>query len=324
MLGGIVEVRISRIFVVCAMSLAMTACEAPLEMRDVERGRANLVKRVDTFQGAAMRADGSSIVVGGNGVIIEYPAVGSPSRTELINAQGVRPDFVDITICPDQTAYALSMDASIWRQAPGTDWQYDKIGTEEQVQSIACSSAGALYVSASFGSMLSKLAGDTDWAIVTREEDFVYTDIRFSPDGHGYVVGEFGSFAHSADDGENWENLDSLPDDFYPLTLLAGARGRVWIGGLDGTIFYSSDFGQTWTPEKVASAAPIYRLSQIGQNYVAVGGFGTVLTRSASGWVLRDDIEIGTPGYLRALAGQAGKAVIAGQSAISFVSLAKQ
>ena len=127
------------------------------------------------------------------------------------------------------------------------------------------------------------------------------TEVSFVDENNGFAVGEFGTVLRSSDGGANWDRLNDIPNEFYPMAAAFRDLQHGWVGGLDGVIWHTADGGQTWKRELSISKSPIYRIvaAKNGRTF-AVGGAATLIEYGADGWQAYE----GAPpvlAYLRAL-----------------------
>jgi len=321
------------LFTCLALAGLVLACEAPLDMQAVEEQRKTPIKKLDAFQDALTTAQGHAIFVGGSGVVVEFlppdrvHGVEEVSDMETKDIGGVReivrtqigdmgqwPDLISITQCADQSIFALGLDGSLWARKQLGAWIHMKIDTQETVQDLTCAQNNQLWVAASFGTLLHSLDGGQTWHAFSLEDDIFLTHIHFPSDAIGYAIGEFGTVLKTTNAGKTWVNLQSTDEDFYPLALYFLDTQMGWIAGLDGVIFITRDGGQNWQKQETATHAPIYKIRKIGEHIFAVGNSGTILEYNGRMWQVADRIQLGSSGYLRALAGDKAGLFIGGQA----------
>ncbi|MDD9841342.1 MAG: YCF48-related protein [Alphaproteobacteria bacterium] len=310
------------LFTCLAVAGLVLACEAPLDMQAVEEQRKTPIRKLDAFQDVLTTTQGHAIFVGGSGVVVEFLP---PDRTqgleevrEIVRAQigeiGQWPNLISITQCADQSIFALGLDGSLWVRKQLGQWVDMKIDTQETVQDLTCAQNNQLWVAAGFGTLLHSLDGGQNWQRFSLEDDLFLTHIDFPNDNIGYAIGEFGTVLKSTDAGKSWSNLRSTADDFYPLALYFLDTKMGWVAGLDGEIFITRDGAQNWHKQETATHAPIYKIRKIGEHIFAVGNYGTILEYNGRRWQSADHIQLGSSGYLRALAGDKDSLFIGGQA----------
>ncbi|MGH7804636.1 MAG: WD40/YVTN/BNR-like repeat-containing protein, partial [Candidatus Binatia bacterium] len=93
-----------------------------------------------------------------------------------------------------------------------------------------------------------------------------------TPDGRGWMVGEFGRAMETRDGGRTWAPRTILPDEVTLFTVDLVSATEVWIGGADSTLLRSADGGATWSRSQ-APCAPtqILRVRFAGARGYAVG-----------------------------------------------------
>ena len=259
---------------------ALPACESPLVLDRVEAQRAQSTQRSDRLQ--AIASNGNTIVtVGGQGVVLTAAVTANDWRRQVLDGQ---PFLMDIATCPDGRYVALAAEQQVWiGDASGENWELRAMDTVETPQAITCDPRGRLWVVGSFSTILRSDNSGESWTESSMDEDLHYNSIQFVDADHAFMTGEFGVIVRSSDGGETWQNLDPLPDEFYPQAAFFADTQSGWIVGLTGTVWHTTDGGATWARETTDTDAPLYGLAhQDGQLY-AVGAFGTVLERNATG-----------------------------------------
>lgn len=269
-----------------ASALAMLAgaallagCEAPLRLDGVAAVEAEPVKRYDMFQAAARSGEGSSgrlvLVSSAGAALVSGDGGQSWRRDELPGA----PSLIDVTACPDGGAvFALDAERRVWALDPaaGNGWQPESLDTPENTLSIHCAPGGRLWVSASFATLFWRPVDGPrgQWTEVSLGDDLQFTAVRFVDTQTGFAVGEFGTVIGSTDGGDNWDYLEPIPNDFYPMAVDFQDAETGWVGGLDGVIWETRDGGQSWTRNTTGSSTPVYSIEVNADAVVAVGGAG--------------------------------------------------
>ena len=90
--------------------LALTGCEASLDLRGVEDELSKSRLRTDQYQQMVM-SEGVLTLVGSAGVVLSSRDEGvSWTRQEVAGS----PNFIGLSLCPDQRLLALSFDRQVW------------------------------------------------------------------------------------------------------------------------------------------------------------------------------------------------------------------
>lgn len=151
-------------------------------------------------------------------IIFAYAAAAQPKDTRAILSVGGQ----EISVSPDEQLWIVNSSGDTYFSSDGgMNWHEGPIQGDP----------GA-YINGHFDN-LSFFNEDT--AIIT-----------------GYIEYEKGKSQHSGyylthDRGKTWE-LRSFGGDAWVYSVQADATGRAWLCGDDKTIYYSADFGHTWTP----------------------------------------------------------------------------
>lgn len=298
----------------------LIACEAPLEMQGVEQSLKDSVRRTDVIQDVILLPDGTAIFVGSDGLVLEYSTDSQNILRSQLGSFSAFPSLIDITICPDNSVYALSLDGDVWEREAQGNWLPNPVDTEETLQAIECAPDGKLWLAASFSTLFKSEGRGEDWQSFSTYEDAFLTELDFVNKNTGFAVGEFGTLMKTNNAGESWDNLASTPYDFYPLSSFFLNEQTGWVGGLSGDILKTTDGGQSWSSETVNSEAPIYRIQEIAGEVYAIGNSGTFLRYTDEAWV-NADIGVSTFGYLRAIAGHENAIYLGGQALATKISM---
>ena len=106
--------------------LALTACEAPLDLSGVEAEAAKTVVRYVMFQAAAHHEQ-RVVVVASNGVALVSSDNGESWRRDNIETS---PSLIDVAACENGDFFALDSTRVVWRMAAGEDqWTSSTVDT---------------------------------------------------------------------------------------------------------------------------------------------------------------------------------------------------
>jgi photosystem II stability/assembly factor-like uncharacterized protein len=107
--------------------------------------------------------------------------------------------------------------------------------------------------------------------------------ISFSNNKVGCAVGINQTFFRTIDGGQNWSQLNNIPNVSYYDVIFIESEG--WAVGENGTIIHSSNAGETWTPQisNTENALHAVCFTVNGLNGWAVGNNGTILYTSNGG-----------------------------------------
>jgi len=266
---------------VAFLSVLLGACEAPLNLEQVEAEGARNLRRYDMFQAAAHSGDEVMVVSSVGAVIVSSDGGDNWQRFELPG----RPPLIDVTACPSGEFFALDTERRVWRRATDAgQWQSSDLDTTENTLSIHCAPNGRLWVSASFGTLFWAEGDMQQWNEFSLYEDLQFTAVRFVDEHNGFALGEFGTVMSSADGGDNWEPREPIPNDFYPMGVDFLDADTGWAGGLDGVIWQTRDGGQSWERQKSVTSAPIYNVHASEHGVFAVGGSAKLVEMEAGEW----------------------------------------
>lgn len=269
----------------CALALlaavALSGCEAPLKLEDVDVARQQSVRRMDLYQAAAENTGNVVVVMGYHGLVLTSSDDGANwSRQELPGW----PSLIDVVACPNGMFAALAVEGQVWTSTDGTAWTPNPIETEEAAQALTCDGQNRIWVVGSYSTILVSGDAGKTWEDKSVGEDFILTSIQFVDDQNGIILGEFGNIMRSSDGGETWELGDPMPEEFYPQDALFKDVNTGWVSGLGGRILRTTDGGVTWEIDQTPTLAPIYSLAFVGDTLYAVGGSGVLLRQEAGEW----------------------------------------
>jgi photosystem II stability/assembly factor-like uncharacterized protein len=265
----------------CVVGLFLAACEAPLNLEQVEEEKARELRRYDMLQAAAHVGDRVAVVSSIGAIVTSDDSGDTWQRHEIPG----RPSLIDVTACKSGEFFALDSERRVWRQAAGGgDWVSTAVDTPENTLGIHCAPNGRVWISASFGTLYWSDASLSGWTEFSLYEDLQFTAVRFVDERNGFAVGEFGTVMVTGDGGDNWETLEPIPNEFYPMAADFLDADHGWVGGLDGIIWHTSDGGQTWQRQETVTASPIYNIHANGHGVFAVGGSAKLVELVGDSW----------------------------------------
>jgi len=262
----------------------LTGCEARLDLSGVDKTLSESVRRTDQLMAIERFGDGSDVVLGNNGLVLTRASDVGVWQRQQVGEDMAHPNFIDSSQCADGSVVALAYEGQVWRSVDkGLSWSHSELPTEEEVQAIACTPAGDLWVVGSYSTLLVSHDQGESWTDTTMDEDAMLTQVQFVSASEGFAVGEFGLFLMTEDGGETWEIQEPIGDEMYPLSAYFSDRNTGWVGGLQGVIMYTDDGGLSWQRQQVQSDVPIYNFIANGSMY-ATGDRGTVLKLKGNHW----------------------------------------
>lgn len=271
---------VSRVVTLVA-TLGLFACEAPLNLEQVEQELARPIKRFDMFQASAHHGERVVVVSSTGSVVMSNDNGESWQRTDLSG----RPALIDVTSCPNGDFFALDSARHVWHLASNeTQWQQELLNTTESTLSIYCAPNNSLWVTASFGTLLSRANNESPWKEFSLGEDLQFTEVRFVSATEGFAAGEFGTVLTTNDGGKSWETQAIVPNDFYPMAMDFADAKRGWIGGLDGVVWKTEDGAQSWERQQTVTTAPVYNIKAASDRVLAVGGSAKMVVSDGSKW----------------------------------------
>ncbi len=117
------------------------------------------------------------------------------------------------------------------------------------------------------------------------------TDIKFSKNGTGWIVGWAGDIFQKKVYEENWKNLskgarDNLNDVFFV------DKNNGWSVGWNGSILHTSNGGETWEEQNSNIDSPLYKVNFLNKLVGWIAGYNVVLNTVDGGenWELIDGL----------------------------------
>ena len=276
------------------ISLCLSGCEAQLNTQGIEKTLSQSIRRTDQLMTIVQRKDGSQLIAGNNGLLLSRDNASGKWLRETLSREGVNPNFIGSSVCPDGTVVLLAYENQIWWFKD--NWQSSALPTDEEVQAVSCSPLGDIWVTGSFSTILVSRDNFNTWTETSMGEDSMLTAITFISPSKGYIVGEFGLILTTSNGGDSWEHLDPISDEFYPLSAHFEGDQQGWVGGLQGVIMHTSDGGKTWNKQVSSTQAPIYNFIR-NESLYATGDQGSVLSLEGSKWIAVPATDI--PTYFR-------------------------
>jgi len=275
------------------LGVALTGCEAPLNLEGVEQEKAKSVRRTDQFQNISANSEVIT-VIGNDGLVLTSPITSLEWTRQSLATNA---SLIDIATCPDQSFVALSMDKKVWHSSDnGLSWTPFQLPTREDVLDLTCAPDNSIWVVGSFSTIIhSKDRGQT-WSENTLNEDAMLTGIQFIDQSTAVITGEFGLFSRSDDAGVSWNPAEYLPNDFYTQGAHFQSAKKGWVAGLSGQILHTTD-GLNWTQQQTPTESPLYGFYQTDKQLFAFGDHGTVLEYTGLDW--KHLPTNGKPVYLR-------------------------
>lgn len=285
------------------VAFTLAACESQLVLKHVVEQQKKALQRSDLFQAATIN-DKVIVTVGNFGVIVVSNDGGQSWQRHKLEPQ---PTLIDITHCPDGSLVALAMEGQVWLSRDnGDSWTERDLGTTEVPQALTCDPTGKLWVVGSYSTVLNSSDLGSNWEIHSFDEDMIFSHVQFFSASDGLATGEFGTLILTRDGGRSWAKTEPIPAEFYPMASLFLDMEHGWVAGLNGTVFHTADGGKTWVKQESDSSAPLYTLTQSGEQIYAAGDFGTLLEyqvqdNNENGRWVQSSITIGSRSFIRAV-----------------------
>lgn len=281
--------------VLLALPVALTGCEAALDLAGVEQQGQQASQRTDFYQAMAVNPR-VTLLAGNDGVLLASADRGSNWQRRQI-ASGA--SIIDLDACGDGSFIALGFDNRVWHSTDdGLSWQVVELPSQEQMMTAACAPDGRWWVAGSYSTLLSSSDRGASWDENSLGEDATLTTLQFLDAQQAVLSGEFGLVFTSHDGGQSWQAAGTLPDEFYPHASHFTSLEEGWVGGLNGFIYHTVDGGQTWQRQETPSSAPIFNFSANRDGLFAIGDHSSVLRLAGERWEALSTPN--APVYLRA------------------------
>lgn len=261
--------------------LSLAGCEASLDLAGVEAELSKSRLRTDQYQQLVL-SEGVLTLVGSSGVVLTSRDEGQNWQRQEVAGS---PNFIGLSVCPDQRLLALSFDRQVWSSTDqGSSWQAHPLPTQEDMVGLTCGADGGWWVTGSFSTLLHSADQGQSWEETSFGEDALVTDIQFFDAQVGVAAAEFGLFFKTRDGGAQWDMIGSIGQELYPLAVHFTDEQTGWVGGLNGVIMHTVDGGETWEEQASGVESPIYRFFGQGERLYACGDHAVVLSYRDGIW----------------------------------------
>lgn len=192
--------------------------------------------------------------------------------------------FYDIDFIDENVGYAFSGGGEIIKTTNGgTDWvtANTPFGTTTIYAGHVFSADKVIAVGGSAKAFMTT-DGGANWSAVPVGIPGNFFTVEFFNDNIGVIAGYNSPnpvASKTTDGGATWTPL-SFPAEFDGNSLWAvGFKDAnvFWLAGINGTIHYTMDGGDTWTQGKIITGNAFYCYSVVGNDIWLSGGNGTIL-----------------------------------------------
>lgn len=165
----------------------------------------------------------------------------------------------------------------------GETWEEIELEIFYNIQDIEFSN-DIVFASCLFGKMIASTDNGMTWSeLDTGVSTHLYT-LDFAASDIGFGAGQ-GDFIRTFDGGQSWEVLDNAPSEIYSITafdsdnLIASGRGA-WAGNeFQGSIYFSSDGGNSWTNNDTLAISSIAYTHFVSNNLGFAVGQGSKILK---------------------------------------------
>lgn len=142
-------------------------------------------------------------------------------------------------------------------------------GTDDELQSLVFANASVGYAAGNRGVVLKSTDAGVTWSNLTagltcpdaNTDNCDLFDIRCADISTCYVAGERGWIAKTTDGGATWSNLTTGTTE--DLSALAVRSTKIWAGGNNGKIIYSSNSGTSFAAQTSNTTYPVQAIHMV-------------------------------------------------------------
>lgn len=140
--------------------------------------------------------------------------------------------------------------------------------------------------------ILQTVNGGLSWEEVSQQGTHHLTDINFSPNGTGWIVGWACNIFRKESGNNNWQSFskgtrNSLRDVYFVDEY------KGWSVGENGCILHTSNGGDTWETQLSPADSTLFKVKFLNKFEGWIAGYGILLHTSDGGnnWELRSDLH---------------------------------
>ncbi len=270
-----------------------------------------LMATVTAFTHVAHAADSSPVPSGAVPLLQQQAATRLPRPEEGMILGAVRAGKRVVAVGDRGLVMLSDDDGKTYRQAKD-------VPTRATLTAVWAVDASTLWAVGHWGVMLvSHDAGET-WAIkrsdIARDQPLL--TVCFADAKHGVAAGLF-SLLLVTDDGATWREV-KLPAptggkkaDLNLFQAFTDKQGGLWIAAEQGTVYHSTDQGQSWSALGTGSKGTLWSGLAADDGSISVGGLQGKILRSVdqgNTWVL---VETGTRSSITSLVQLPGGKILA-------------
>jgi photosystem II stability/assembly factor-like uncharacterized protein/predicted esterase len=268
---------------------------------------------------------GGLVASGAAGTLWRRAPDGTWSRN-VLNSGSVSPNFTDLCVLPSGHGAAVGEGTLALTHDGGASWQmaspvpeFDNMGFGfSYLNSIGCGSDEL--VGGGYWAAAQSRDDGTTWSAASTSVGTGNAQtaiVRAGPAGTWLAAGYYDYVGRSTD-GHSFTSIDhALPSGWWN-GIAAGADGRWWVVGEQGSLLYSTDDGRSFQAQPLPRADDLYAVDFADPMHgLAVGAHGAALLTEDGGASWRD-VSTGLDGFLGGVAwlGPAS-AVVVGQDGLA-------
>ena len=260
--------------------------------------KATVMIRENIFESEIL-PDMTYIMVGDRGKIFRSTDKGE--KWEEI-ASGSREPLFGITFVESRGWVSGASGLVLYSSDGGRSWSNQATGSDKNLFDIDFSDDQNGIAVGDWGAVLVTSDGGASWQDKSMAEDVVLYAVQMADSAIGWIAGEYGGIYKTQDGGNTWRAVYNSGKSFFCLHYNPEEKSLL-AAGLDGSIVYSEDMGETFQPAKNDSILSIYGISRAGSTGLAVGDKGIILKSVDNGktWNTADLENEASRGWISAV-----------------------
>ena len=206
--------------------------------------------------------------------------------------------YYDIKFADSQTGYTVGVDILKTTNA-GTSWS--NVQQDADVGSISLIGQNYGWAVGGAGSILKTTNAGQDWIRISDGDHYHLNSIDFANRYCGIAVSLGGKIIHTTNGGQNWELSAFFPSSGHLYSVTYPDSQNAWTSGHYGTIYHSSDGGNTWTLQNSGVSIPLRSIHFINADTGWVAGNTGIMLKTTNGGQNWSQLNTGTTGWLHTI-----------------------
>lgn len=217
----------------------------------------------------------NAVAVGYNGKILKTTDGG---LTWISLNSNTTEYLLEVYFTSKNIGFAIGYNGTILRTSDaGTNWSKINSETSNTLNNLFFSDIKNGWIAGSLGTILKTSDGGLTWDFQNSMTSNNLLGVTFLDSLDGFAVGlDYGNILKTTDGGVNWtENYSGFYSDFYDISFLDNYNGM--IVAQNGNVLLTQDGGVSWNLQKTGTYNSLKRVTKVGNNWIAVGNYGTIL-----------------------------------------------